>query len=265
MADYWMKLYIEILDDPKMAVLPDRLWRRTIELFLVAKKLHSDGRLPETRQIAWLLRMNTDDLDADMSQIVTTGIIVRDGSGWFIPKFAARQSAVGDAERQQQKRKRMQADQYHGNVTNESRNVTQSTEYRVQSTETESETDTEAETERAAVGLATSPELGALVRAYENDFGMLTPRLRDVLVDDLEQYGLQMCFDAMTEALKNNVRKWAYVQGILKRWHTDGRGARTNGKSHAPPGSGIAYFDVGTERQFYQDGKLIRTEVLSES
>ena len=48
MADYWLKLYIEILDDPKMAVLPDRLWRRIIELFLIAKKLHMNGHLPET-------------------------------------------------------------------------------------------------------------------------------------------------------------------------------------------------------------------------
>jgi len=268
MADYWMKLYIEILDDPKMAVLPDRLWRRTIELFLVAKKLHGDGRLPDTRQIAWLLRMNTDDLDADMSQIVTTGIIVRDGSGWFIPKFAARQSAVGDAERQQQKRKRMQADQYNGNVTIESRNVTQSTEYRIQSTE--SETDTEAEAEptpqaRLAMGgLMLSPDLGALVRAYENDFGQVTHRLSEILADDLEQYGLQMCFDAMTEALKNNVRKWAYVQGILKRWYTEGRGSRRNGKDKTPAPPGIAYFDVGDERLYYQDGILIRTEALNE-
>ena len=31
---YWIKLYHEVLDDPKMALLPDRLWRRTIELFI---------------------------------------------------------------------------------------------------------------------------------------------------------------------------------------------------------------------------------------
>lgn len=31
MADYWLKLYIEILDDPKMATLPDRVWREKVE------------------------------------------------------------------------------------------------------------------------------------------------------------------------------------------------------------------------------------------
>jgi DnaD/phage-associated family protein len=119
-------------------------------------------------------------------------------------------------------------------------------------------------TDTVTVPVSNSPELGALVTAYERDFGAITPRLADVLADDLEQYGLQMCFDAMTEALKNNVRKWVYVQGILKRWYKDGRGVKTNGKSQAPQ-PGIAYFDVGAEREFYQDGKLIRTETLGEA
>ena len=69
----------------------------------------------------------------------------------------------------------------------------------------------------------------------------------------------------MTEALKNNVRKWAYVQGILKRWYKEGRVSKTNGKDHTPAPPGIAYFDVGNERQYYQDGILIRTEALNES
>lgn len=137
MADYWMKLYIEILDDPKMATLPDRLWRRTIEIFLVAKKMNNDGHLPDTRQIAWLLRMNTDDLEHDLMQISMTGIVEREVNGWFIPNFVKRQAAVSDAERQQQRRKRQQSSEYHGNVTGASRNVTESTEYRKQNTETE--------------------------------------------------------------------------------------------------------------------------------
>jgi hypothetical protein len=29
----WIKLYLEILDDPKMGKLPDWCWRRAIELF----------------------------------------------------------------------------------------------------------------------------------------------------------------------------------------------------------------------------------------
>jgi hypothetical protein len=140
MADYWLKLYIEILDDPKMATLPDRVWRRIIELFLIAKRQGKEGHLPDTRQLAWVLRMNADELEADMAQIAQTGIVIREVNGWYIPKFAQRQAAVTDAERQRQKREREHTQQYYGDVTNVSRNVTQSTE-----SETESEAETETE------------------------------------------------------------------------------------------------------------------------
>ena len=72
MADYWIKLYHEILDDPKMATMPDRLWRRTVEVFLLAGKLSKDksGVIPDTRQLAWLLRMDTNELQGDLEQLV---------------------------------------------------------------------------------------------------------------------------------------------------------------------------------------------------
>ncbi len=31
----WVKLYIEALDDAKMGRLPDHIWRRAVELFLL--------------------------------------------------------------------------------------------------------------------------------------------------------------------------------------------------------------------------------------
>ena len=93
-GNYWIKLYHEILDDPKMATLPDRLWRRVIELFLIAGRLYEDGNLPETNQIAWTLRMNTDDLAMDMQQIATTGIVERTVNGWMIPKFATTTNCI---------------------------------------------------------------------------------------------------------------------------------------------------------------------------
>jgi hypothetical protein len=128
MADYWLKLYIEILDDPKMATLPDRLWRRIVELFLMAKRENKDGHLPDTRQIAWALRMPADELDHDLKSIVSTGIITQEAGGWFIPKFAARQAAVPARDRMAEMRLRNQKRQYDGDVTPQLRSVTQSTE-----------------------------------------------------------------------------------------------------------------------------------------
>lgn len=137
MADYWIKLYLEILDDSKMAVLPDRLWRRVIELFLLAGRYHQGGNLPETRQLAWVLRFSVDDLEMDIQQIASTGIIQKTVTGWFIPKFEKRQAASTTSERVNQFRKREQHKQYE-DETNLKRNVTQINRL------TESDTDTES-------------------------------------------------------------------------------------------------------------------------
>ncbi|PKN83358.1 MAG: hypothetical protein CVU46_17210 [Chloroflexi bacterium HGW-Chloroflexi-8] len=142
MADYWIKLYNEIIDDPKMGSLPDRLWRRTIELFLLASKLmdHTSGDLPNTKQLAWLLRVNEDDLEMDLLQIESVGIIQKTTTGWFVVNFSKRQASTSDAERKRHQRERDQRKQYYGNdsVTTQSQLVTQK-----QNTETETETEVE--------------------------------------------------------------------------------------------------------------------------
>lgn len=114
MADYWLKLYTDILDDPKMGTLPDRIWRRTIELFLIAKKQGTDGELPETKQIAWLLRLPEKEVETDLLEIEKTGIIERTECGWFVVKFAKRQAASTDAERKARQRDRERKEQYSG-------------------------------------------------------------------------------------------------------------------------------------------------------
>ena len=60
---YWIKLYHEILDDPKMGRLPDALFRRAIELFLIAGENGRDGGLPALADIAWRLRADEIELD----------------------------------------------------------------------------------------------------------------------------------------------------------------------------------------------------------
>ena len=57
---FWIKLYIEILDDPKMGRLGDDLWRRAAELFLLAGKEGNDGALPPIDEMAWTLRLSED-------------------------------------------------------------------------------------------------------------------------------------------------------------------------------------------------------------
>ncbi len=94
-ASYYMKLYYEILDDRKMAKLPDRAWRRCLEIFLYAGELHQDGVLPPTEDIAWRLRVDEDDLAEDIELLESVGILAQYGEGWLVAKFAERQAPSG--------------------------------------------------------------------------------------------------------------------------------------------------------------------------
>jgi len=113
---YWIKLYHEILDDAKMGRLPDRLWRRAIELFLMAGEEHDNGALPSLADIAWRLRLDDDALLEDLQALAEVNIVTQleDGS-WFVTNFADRQSAMSNAERQKRYRDRKHQDQYYGN------------------------------------------------------------------------------------------------------------------------------------------------------
>lgn len=134
---YWVKLYIEVLDDPKMARLPDRLWRRAVELFLLAGKEGRDGLLPDVETMAWALRLSVEELGRDLNDLARTGIVgLTQGEfgEWNVTNFAERQAPRSEAERKAMQRDRERARQYHGQtrdsdghegVTEVSRNVTQ--------------------------------------------------------------------------------------------------------------------------------------------
>ena len=206
-GNYWIKLYLEILDDSKMAVLPDRLWRRTIELFLLAGRYHLDGQLPDTAELAWALRMPMDDLDLDLRQISSTGIIERIVNGWSIPKFKERQEPP-PAERMRQSREKRRKEQYYGDVTNCNNPVTQIHINRLTDTDTELK-----EKEEKA---------GKVFKFYEDNFGTLTGYLRDEIGDALDTYPFEWIMNAMQRAVKRGARNWAYVLTILKDWKANG-------------------------------------------
>jgi len=89
----WIKLYLEILDDPKMGRLPDHLWRRVVELFLIAGKTGNDGKLPPIGEMAWTMRTTEDELHQCLEALsaVEYGIVHADNGQWFVSKFEKRQ------------------------------------------------------------------------------------------------------------------------------------------------------------------------------
>ena len=71
----WIKLYHEILSDSKMGRMNDHLFRRTIELFLLAGQEGKDGILPDIDGIAWSLHTTTKDIQTTINSLIKLNIV----------------------------------------------------------------------------------------------------------------------------------------------------------------------------------------------
>ena len=61
---------------------------------------------------------------------------------------------------------------------------------------------------------------------YEQNIGVLTPMIADLLKLDEAEYPHEWIVEAIDEAVQHNVRNWKYVSAILKNWKDNGRGPR---------------------------------------
>ena len=106
MSKYWIKLWIEILSDDEMGVLPDNVWRRAVECFLMAGKIDAGGRLPPLRRMARITYRTVEDLEKELEHLINVGIIGKDDDGYFVVNFAKRQAPVSAARRVREHRRR---------------------------------------------------------------------------------------------------------------------------------------------------------------
>ena len=104
---FWIKLYIEMLDNPKMARLANHLWRRAVELFLLAGRQGNDGALPPVEEMAWKLRLSHDKLLEDLQGLAKAGVVqMKEAGKWSVMNFSKWQAAVPVEERVRQFRAR---------------------------------------------------------------------------------------------------------------------------------------------------------------
>jgi len=66
-------------------------------------------------------------------------------------------------------------------------------------------------------------ERPTIFKLYEENLGPLTPIIAETLQDAEKTYPLEWIEEAIKAAVKNNVRRWNYVEAILKRWKEEGR------------------------------------------
>lgn len=178
-AKYWIKLYHEILDDPKMGRLPDRLWRRTIEMFLLAGEMdQEDGRLPAPSDMSWRLRVSDDELEADLAELERIGLLTRLSDGaWTVTNFANRQAARTSTERTQEFRKRMRT----ATETPSERARDDGETFRPTDIESDSETESEKESPPPDDDSARAAPLNGQASHQQPDFPGLSTKLSTAL------------------------------------------------------------------------------------
>lgn len=139
---HWLKLYIELLDDPKIAKVPDWLFRRMILLFLVAKEDDQKGKLQPVADVAWRIRLAEDQVTETLQALSEIGVAHQDEQGeWRITNFAKRQAPSPVAQRVALHRQR--ATMLQSNESNVTCNVS------TKSPEAEEDTESDAEEEDA--------------------------------------------------------------------------------------------------------------------
>lgn len=127
MAGYWLKLYTEILEDPKYYHLSDAAKLGMYELMIVAKKTGMVGNLPSLDDIAFYTRRSVDWWTPVIQELKVINFLIGGEDCDVIRKFEERQRAADSSERQQNYRKSLQHKEYSSNenVTELSRNVTE--------------------------------------------------------------------------------------------------------------------------------------------
>jgi len=225
---YWIKLWIDILQDRKMAELSDRLWRRFIELLLIAKAEDDAGLLPDLFWTARQLGLSEEALETDLVELGKIGLVAQKDGRWLVPKFMERQTAKGGAERKKRERIWDMSRSGRERVADSGRGRGEE--------EAEEETEGEVEPEAEVDGF------GPVVLAWEKACGPITPMIAEHLgdlADEAESHrrtlpaesqgwvasGNEWVIEAIREAASSarsggiSVR---FVSAILSRWEREG-------------------------------------------
>lgn len=90
-SPFWAKLWIEILDDPKVAGMADWLFRRFIFFVLAAKEYDREGLLQPVKDLAWRIRISDDECTEALQALSAIGVTRETADGWTLINFAKRQ------------------------------------------------------------------------------------------------------------------------------------------------------------------------------
>jgi len=184
-SNYWIKLYHEMLDDPKVGRLTDSQYRLMINLFLLAGDCEQDGYLPDKEDIRWRLR-EPNSFDDDMDALMTYKIVEVEDGVLVVGKFAERQGAMSATDRQQKRRDKLRKQQYYGDepVTNTSRKCNESG----LDVDVDKEEDVDIDTDKEVDD--NGNRAVSLITTFEKVSGMKAGKNADTLAQELMSKGV---------------------------------------------------------------------------
>jgi hypothetical protein len=235
---YWIKLYTEIVRDPKMGRLTDRQFRTCINLFALAGTVDEDGKLPPLEDMAWHLRTDDESLTADLEALARVNIVELRDDAWYVRKWADRQAKPPSDQPDQvaQRVRNHRARKRNESVTPLQPGVT------TPETETETDVDTEKKREETETGTETPPDAPwwSAWKASRPESWMVNPMDKRNLGQLANEYGPDVLTRAIeyANAHKNSASvSLVYVEKTLAGWKADGKlngngqtGKRTPGK-----------------------------------
>lgn len=206
MSRLWIKLWGDMLADPKVARLPDWQWRKFVECLLLAGINDDNGKLQPVDDIAWMLHLAPARVEEALQSLSRVGVVRRETDGsWYVTNFNKRQDSPSK-ERTRKWRERERHSDGHGD------------------THDSTSTSTSTSSSDSCIN-----DLTKVIKDYENEVGPLTKRIMDALTAAVDEYSADWIIQAIGEAARNNKRSWSYVEAILKRWKVDGFQSRRNG------------------------------------
>jgi len=88
--------------------------------------------------------------------------------------------------------------------------------------ESESESESESVNESVPIDQTQPIKDLTIFKLYENNIEMITPMMKDKLIDAANTYPLEWIQKAIEIAVERNARNWRYITAILKRWQSTG-------------------------------------------
>lgn len=112
----WFRLYDEMLDDPKVQMLPPELFKTWVNLLAVASR--NDGTLQPVTQLAFALRVSPTDMQSRLDDLILAGLLDIQADGRIEPhNWKIRQWKSDDSADRVRKHRAMKRDEKQpGNV-----------------------------------------------------------------------------------------------------------------------------------------------------